>query len=282
MARYSSRLRVFTLAAVIILSAAGLVAQQPDAKDCKDHPLFPTRMPEYRIGSCKVEAFGVYEFFVAKGPKIPVEGKFTYICYNHTGQRSNEPSGLAVVRNYENAIKKAGGAILQSDPQRWVNGKIVQDGREIWVQAEKGNGAIWLRIVEKQAMEQFIEADAAAFSNDIRTTGHAAVYGIYFDTAKATIKPESAQAIAEVAKLLKGDPGLKVYVVGHTDNEGTVEGNISLSQARGEAVLQALVREHGIVASRLRSWGCGQFAPVASNDSEEGRAKNRRVELVKQ
>ncbi len=282
MTRYVCKLRMFFLVMTIVFSAVSLPAQQTDAKGCQDHPLFPTRMPEYRLGSCKVEAFGVYEFFVLKGPKIPVEGKFTYICYNYTGQRVNEPSGLAVVRNYENAIRKVGGTILQSDPQRWVNGKIVKDGREIWVQAEKGNGAIWLRIVEKEAMEQFIEADAAALGNDIRANGHAAVYGIYFDTAKSTIKPESAKAIAEIAKLLKGDPGLKVFVVGHTDNEGTVEGNITLSQARGEAVLQALVREHGIAAARLRSWGCGQFAPLASNDSPEGKAKNRRVELVKQ
>ncbi len=99
--------------------------------------------------------------------------------------------------------KKVGGTILQSDPQRWVNGKIVKDGQEVWVQAEKGNGVIWLRIVEKKEMEQFIEADAAAFGNDIRATGHAAVYGINFDTGKSTIKPESAQAIGEIAKLLK-------------------------------------------------------------------------------
>jgi outer membrane protein OmpA-like peptidoglycan-associated protein len=273
---------LFALILALVFSAATLPAQQADAKDCKDHPLFTTRMPEYRIGACKVEAFGVYEFFVTKGPKIPVEGKFTFITYNFTGQRANEPSGLAVIRNYENAIRKAGGTILQSDPQRWLNGKIVKDGREVWVQAEKGNGTVWLRIVEKEAMEQFIVADAAAMGKDIHTSGHVAVYGIYFDTGKATIKAESAAAIAEIAKLLKTTPALKLFVVGHTDNEGTVEGNITLSQARGEAVLQALVREHGIGAARLRSFGCGQFAPVAANDGPEGRARNRRVELVKQ
>jgi outer membrane protein OmpA-like peptidoglycan-associated protein len=239
-------------------------------------------MPEYRIGNCKVEDFGVYEFYATKGPKTPVEGKFTFITYNFTGQRTNEPSGLAIVRNYENAIKKAGGTILQSDPQRWVNGKIVKDGQEVWVQIEKGNGAIWLRIVEKKAMEQYIVADAAAFGNDIRATGHVAVYGINFDTGKSTIKPESAQAIGEIAKLLTADPSLKVFVVGHTDNVGGVDSNIKLSQDRAEAVLQALVRDHGIAAARLRASGCGPFAPVASNDTEEGRAKNRRVELVKQ
>ncbi len=273
---------IIMMSMAFIFLATGLSAQQPDYKGCQDHQLFPTRMPDYRIENCKVEAFGFYEFFAVKGPKTRVEGKFTFLTYAYTGPRANEPSGLAVVRNYENAIRKVGGTIVQIVPDRWVNGKIVKDGQEVWVQAEKGNGKIWLRIVEKKAMEQHIEADAAAFGNDIRTTGHAAVYGIYFDTGKSTIKPESGQAIGEVAKLLKADAGLKVYVVGHTDNVGGVDSNSKLSQSRAEAVLQALVRDHGIAATRLKANGCGQFAPVASNDTEEGRAKNRRVELVKQ
>jgi OOP family OmpA-OmpF porin len=109
-----------------------------------------------------------------------------------------------------------------------------------------------------------------------------AVYGINFDTGKSAIKPESAQAIGEIAKLLTADPSLKLFVVGHTDNVGGVDSNIKLSQDRAEAVLQTLVRDHAIAPARLRASGCGPFAPVASNDTEEGRAKNRRVELVKQ
>ena len=270
------------MSALLFLLATGVAAQQPDSKDCKDHPLFPTRMPEYRLEACKVEDFGVYEFWSVKGPKTPVEGKFTFLTYSFTGERANEPSGLAVVRNYENAIRKVGGTILQSVPNWWVNGKIIKDGQELWAQIEKGNGKIWLRIVEKKAMEQYIVADAAALGNDIRAMGHAAVYGINFDTGKSIIKPESAQAIGEIAKLLTADPSLKVFVVGHTDTVGGVDSNIKLSQDRAEAVLQALVRDHGIAPARLRASGCGPFAPVASNDTEEGRAKNRRVELVKQ
>ena len=270
------------MSAAFLLMAAVASAGQADMAGCTDHPLFPTRMADYRIADCKVEDYGIYEFFAVKGPKTPVEGRLTFITYAFTGQRANEPSALAVVRNYENAIKKVGGTILQSVPTWWVNAKIVKDGQEVWVQAEKGNGKIWLRIVEKKAMEQEIVADAAAFGNDIRATGHAAVYGIYFDTGKSSIKPESAQAVGEVAELLAADPGLKVYVVGHTDNVGGVDGNVKLSQDRADAVLQALIRDHGIDAARLRAYGCGQFAPVASNDTEEGRTKNRRVELVKQ
>ena len=275
---------IILMSAVFLWPAMGAFAQQSDSAGCKDHPLFPTRMPEYRLSACKVEDFGVYEFWTTKGPKtkIPIEGRFTFITYAFTGQRAAEPSALAIVRNYENAIKKVGGTILGSVPNWWVNGKIVKDGQETWAQIERGNGTIWLRIVEKKAMEQYIVADATALGNDIRSTGHAAVYGILFDTGKSSIKPESAQAIGEIAKMLKADASLKIHVVGHTDNAGDVGANIKLSQERGEAVLQALVRDHAIAAARLSAYGCGQFAPVASNDTEEGRAKNRRVELVKQ
>lgn len=258
------------------------VFAQADAANCKDHSLFPSRMPDYRIEACKIEDFGRYEFYAVKGPKTPAEGRFTFITYAYTGAKGAEPSGLAVVRNYENAITSVDGEVLQSDPNRWINGKITKDGLEVWAQVEKGNGKIWLRIIEKKAMEQHITADAAALGNDIRSTGHVAVYGINFDTAKSTIKPESAQAIAEIGKLLMADPGLKVFVVGHTDNVGSVDSNMKLSQDRAEAVLQSLVKDHGIAADRLRAAGCGAFAPVATNDTEEGRAKNRRVELVKQ
>ena len=271
---------IVLISAVLIFLATGLPAQQTDKAGCKDHPLFPTRMPQYRIVECKVESYGVFEFFSVKGPRIPVEGKFTDIIYEYTGSRPTEPSGLAVVRNFENAIRKVGGTILQIDPIRWVNGKIIKDGQEVWVQIDKMNGAYQLRIIEKKKMEQHIEADAAAFSNDLKATGHVAVYGINFDTGKSSIKPESAQTIGQIAKLLKADPGLKLGVVGHTDNVGNVDGNIKLSQDRASAVLQELVRNHGIATARLRGYGCGMFAPVASNDAEVGRAKNRRVELV--
>ena len=270
---------VFFLAALMIAAPS---FAQPDWKGCADHPLFPTRMPNYRIGDCKVEEFGFYEFWALKGPKTNVEGKFTFITYSYIGPAGNEPSALAVVRNYENAIKKVGGTVLQSDPTRWVNGKVVQDGREVWAQVEKGNGRIWLRVVEKGEMAQYVVADAAAFGNSLKATGHVAVEGIYFDTNKSVLKPESEQAIGEIAKLLKADPALKVYVVGHTDNVGALDANLALSQARAAAVVASLTGTHAVAAARLKAYGAGPCAPVASNDAEDGRARNRRVELVKQ
>ncbi|MHB0968774.1 MAG: OmpA family protein [Thermoanaerobaculia bacterium] len=267
--------------AAAILSLAAVSAAAQDAPGCKDDPLFPTRMPNYRIEKCETKAFTSYEFFTVKPPKKKIEGDLTFITYA-VDKRENDRSGVEVVRNYENALKKIGGKIQASDPQRWVNGSVVQGGREIWAQAEKGNGKIWLRVVRVQAMNQVIVADAAALANDLNTTGHAAVQGIYFDTGKATLKPESAQAVGEVAKLLKASTAMKVFVVGHTDTVGSVDSNLKLSQERAEAVVQALVRDHGIAAARLKSFGNGPFAPVATNATEDGKVQNRRVELVKQ
>ncbi len=275
--------------AVLLFAALGIVSPaiastalaQTDQAGCKDHPLFPTRMPGYSIAACKVEEFGVYEFFTKKPPKIPVEGRFTFITYV-VNDRKAEPSGIAVVRNYENAIRSIGGTILGSVPNWWVNAKIQKDGREVWAQAEKGNGKIWLRIVEKKGMEQFVVADAAALGNGLKASGHVAVYGINFDTNKSEVKPDSKPALDEIARLLKQDPTLKLKVVGHTDMTGLFDANMRLSQARAEAVVQALVAQYGVATARLKGFGVGPLAPVASNDVEEGRAKNRRVELVKE
>jgi outer membrane protein OmpA-like peptidoglycan-associated protein len=179
-------------------------------------------------------------------------------------------------------VKKLGGTVLYSEKAIQTM-KLTKDGKEFWIHLwAEFTGKYGFTIVQKQSMVQDIVANADVFSDELRNTGHTAVYGIYFDTGKSDLKPESQAAIGEIAKLLKKDVNLKVYVVGHTDNVGGLESNMKLSQARAEAVVQDLTRNQGISASRLKSFGNGPYAPVASNDSEEGRAKNRRVELVKQ
>lgn len=270
------------LLSLICLSVPAAAAPKPDRAGCADHPLFPNRMPNRWIISCDVKEFDMAEFVCDKRPCPTVEGKVTIIRYG-VDEPKNDRSALEVLRNYENALKKIGGTVRFENLRNGVaNGSVPVDGKEVWFQVEKRGLDIWLKIAEKQAMEQTIVADAASFANDLKSTGHVAVYGILFDTGKADIEPESGQAIGEIAKLLKGDGGLKLFVVGHTDTVGAVAANLKLSEARAEAVLQALVGTHDIPAGRLRAFGAGPFAPVASNDSEEGRAKNRRVELVKQ
>lgn len=271
---------VLLLAASLSLSvlAADKVVEKPG---CKDHPLFTTRMPGYVLVDCEEKEFDGYDFFAVRGPKHHEEGKFTFLRYR-IGTDQKEQSGLAVVRNYEAAMKKIGATIVEIEPNRFVVGKVTVSGKEVWAQAEKGNGLIWLRIIEKQDMVQHVVADAAALGQGLAATGHITVEGIFFDTGKSDVKPESAPALEQVAKLLAGDASLKLWVVGHTDSVGKVEDNMKLSQARAEAVVKELTTKHGVAAARLKGYGVGPLAPVASNGTDEGRALNRRVEIVKQ
>ena len=112
--------------------------------------------------------------------------------------------------------------------------------------------------------------------------GKVAIYGVLFDTDKSEIKPESAPQLEEMGRYLQQNPAVAVYVVGHTDNQGKLDYNLSLSQRRADAVVNALVTTHKIARNRLVGKGVAGLAPVASNQAEEGRAKNRRVELVLQ
>jgi outer membrane protein OmpA-like peptidoglycan-associated protein len=142
---------------------------------------------------------------------------------------------------------------------------------------------ILLDVIDAVPIETgMVSVDAAAMAKDISATGHVALYGIYFDTDKTDIKPESQPALEEITKLLKQDPSLKLFIVGHTDNVGAHDYNLNLSERRAAAVVKELTTKHGIAAARLTPAGVGMLAPVAANDSEQGRAKNRRVELVKQ
>lgn len=271
---------VHILSAILIVSLLGN-AQQKDNPDCKDYPLF-TRMPNYWIHSCTQKEFFAHDFHIAQGKTENVEGQYWRINYYPQATLKTKPSDLQILRNFENAVAKLGGTTLFKEKGKETF-RLNNAGKELWVEASaEFTGKYGLIIVEKHAMTQDIVANAEALTNDLNATGHSAVYGIFFDTGKSDLKPESGQALQEIAKLLKGNPVLKVYVVGHTDNVGGLEGNMKLSKDRANAVVDALVRTHGVVASRLSAFGNGPYAPVASNDTEEGRAKNRRVELVKQ
>jgi OmpA-OmpF porin, OOP family len=264
----------------ILAFALPITAQQKDDRNCADHPLL-TRMPDYWIRSCVQKQFDAYAFDLGQGKKAQVEGEFWQINYFPQATLKSKPSELQILLNFENAVKKLGGTVLFKDKNKETM-RVTKEGKEVWITVQTSfTGSYTLLIVEKKAMAQDIVANAEAFSNDLKALGHSAVYGIYFDTGKSDLKPESEQAMKEIVKLLKSEAGLKLYVVGHTDNVGALESNMKLSQDRGEAVVQALIR-NGIEAPRLKGFGAGPYAPVTSNDTEEGRAKNRRVELVKQ
>ncbi|MCL0075116.1 OmpA family protein [Thermodesulfovibrionales bacterium] len=146
------------------------------------------------------------------------------------------------------------------------------DVREDWP-------AINLVVVEIRPMEVGL-VTAGTMLGDIAKVGHVAIYGIHFDFGKADVKPESDPVLKEIARLLQQNPNLKLHVVGHTDNVGDLTYNMKLSQGRADAVVKELVSKHGVDANRLKAHGVGPLSPMASNKTEEGRAKNRRVELV--
>ena len=147
------------------------------------------------------------------------------------------------------------------------------------------NGGVYLELVESRKMETGkVSADLSAetMAKSIASEGKVAIYGVYFDTGKFEVKPQSTPALDEMAKLLKSQPQLKVYIVGHTDSQGSLASNTELSQRRAEMVAKALEANYKIDAKRLLPKGVASLVPVASNDGEPGREKNRRVELVKQ
>jgi len=284
---------------------------QKDIAGSKDHPLI-ARYPGSFIVEYDQKTFDEYELPVGKSVETKdgwkmttqhIEGKITLLHYQYPEGRSH----LEVYRNYQSALQKAGFEEVFKCVDRdgcgdgnlkklgywggWNNHylltKLSRSEGDVYAAvnwAEGGdNRDFFLGVFEIKPMEGgLITVDAAALGNDITRTGHSAVYGIYFDTGKADVKPESDAALKEIAKLLQQNAALKLHVVGHTDNVGQLGSNMDLSHRRADAVVQVLTTKYSIAAPRLDAQGVGPLAPVASNDNEGGRAKNRRVELVKQ
>lgn len=273
---------VVILGLFVVLAGFGLSsAADQDVKGSKD-PSLLSRMPNFHISGYKRTEFDSHKFINEDKKQVIIEGQKYYIEYR-LDKGAAEPGELKIRRNIQNALKNIGGKVLFDDNFNRTSTIVLQkEGKETWVEVRSYNNMYRLSIVEKGIMKQDVVANAEAMGKDINTTGHVSIYGIYFDTGKSVIKPESDAAISEIAKLLKSDGALKVYIVGHTDNVGSFESNMKLSKDRADAVANALSVKYGIAAARMKAHGVSSLAPVTSNDTEEGKAKNRRVELVKQ
>lgn len=257
---------------------------QADLAGSKDYPGI-SRMPGYYIADYHETPFDSYSFSVMEGGMVKeqaVEGRRYDFRYNLM-DNVPMPSALQIVRNFQNAARSAGGQVLL-DTKEVTTVRLAKDGKEVWLAVQTSNEPsgmfITLVIVEKQAMQQDVTIDAQAMAQGLREAGRVAIYGIYFDTGKAALKAGSGSALVEIAKMLMETPGLKVYVVGHTDMVADLPTNLKLSLGRAQAVANALTSQYGIAAGRLTGYGVRPYAPVASNKTEEGRAKNWRVELV--
>jgi OOP family OmpA-OmpF porin len=301
----------YLLLALLFLAPTGAGAQTRDVAGAKDFPGIG------RFGGSVITGYQVKDFDAARIQAAPfrndkpadarrLEGRITSIAY-----RTNPgPSILEVSRNFETQLTKAGfETLLACDtdacggipfteaidalpiPQMWVDGfnyhyfagRKADGGRETYasVVVSENNREIYAQLIvaELGAIENKM-VDAAAMAKGLGDTGHIALYGIYFDTDKAVIKPESRPTLEQIAKLLAGQPQLNVFIVGHTDSQGTFDYNLDLSRRRAEAIATELVKNYRIAQPRLRTAGVGLLAPIGSNASEAGRALNRRVELV--
>ncbi|EJN04609.1 OmpA family protein [Phyllobacterium sp. YR531] len=172
--------------------------------------------------------------------------------------------------------------IPASDGDTYVTVQTYTMLDDLYCKALNGRTIAIVHVVEPKSRDKkMVVVGATEMASSISTQGSISLYGIYFDTDKSDLKPESEPTLKEIAGLLALDEKLAVLIVGHTDNEGKFAYNLDLSSKRAAAVKKALVTTYKIKAERLATSGAGMMAPVASNDDEEGRAKNRRVALVK-
>jgi OOP family OmpA-OmpF porin len=258
-------------------------AQDTDADGSKDHPMF-SRMPGYYIEDYDAQDFSSFE--LDTDPARTVEGRYWKISYwLKEGARKVGPVQLS--RNYVDLMTRRGGKKLYDDVDSSGGTTVAQmpaaGGGNIYLQIKVSNsGEVYdLYVIEEAAMEQKVEFTASELARALNDKGSVALHNILFDTGKATLKPESAAALAPVGELLKSDAALALEIQGHTDNVGQPAANLKLSQDRAAAVKAYLVRTFGIPAARLTASGLGDTKPVAPNSAETGRAQNRRVELVK-
>ena len=258
-----------------------IAAAQEDAAGCQDSKLL-TRLSGCHISSCDKSDFDAAELMIDLAASVHtkhVEGKVENIRSDCQGK-----SALQVRRNAEQALR---GAAFDIDftgydvPTHYVT---AHKGA-LWVAVEaselSGDSQYRFTSVATGELVQEMTTDADAWAKEIAKSGHVAVYGIEFDIDKATLKPAAEKVLGQVLALLKAQPDWKMRIEGHTDSTGSSARNKTLSQQRAAAVV-AWLTKNGIAAARLAALGLGDTKPVADNKTEDGRAKNRRVELVKQ
>jgi OmpA-OmpF porin, OOP family len=271
------KFNLFSTVLILLISPLSAFAQE-EPEGSKDHPVFP-RMPNYYIYEYDEKEFDVFEM-----PNDSKDSEKTERIEGHKisirymlKEGAKSAGKLQISRNYSNAIQKSGGSIVATGENESTTLKLNQNGKEIWSYIEPSDGEYNITIVERQAMKQDITA--GQLIEALEKEGHVALY-INFDTGKDVIKPESASIMEQVTKMLKDNPTLNIIIEGHTDSTGDAEGNQRLSEMRATAVKNAVVKS-GIETSRLNAIGYGRTKPIADNNTEDGRAKNRRVEIVK-
>lgn len=273
-------MRVLICFFMLTLLFSKLTLAQEDAQGCKDSRLF-NRMPNMVIGECS-SSFDEMDIPMGEEKSEKKEGTKTSIQYNYNLEEATAPSFFEIVKNFENAVIKSGGKRVYYSKQAGVATLFTQSaGKNVWVVLNDFGGTkrgnFELNILEIEGMKQNIVASEMLES--LNKNGSVALY-INFETGKSTIKPESKNIIDQIGQMLAENPVLKISIEGHTDNVGTAQSNQTLSESRAKEVMNAIIAK-GIDKSKLVSKGWGQTKPITDNNTEEGKAKNRRVEIVK-
>lgn len=277
-----------TILILLLFSFFFLQAQNEDAPGSKDYELLG-RMPNYNIRKYWDYEFDAHLFYTSNELKQSIEGRKIVIRYEHqdaNNRNVKKPSYLQILRNYSNAIYKAGGKILHEHKNADFGNYFFKtpEGKEVWVEVKSAPNLgrrYLLTVIEREPMKQDIVIKADLIKEKIDLEGKIAIYGIYFDVGLSQIKPESEESLEQIAQFLKENPEINCWVVGHTDSDGSFEINSALSLTRAQAVAAYLQNNHSISPDRLFAEGVGPLAPISSNDTEEGKKLNRRVELVK-
>jgi OOP family OmpA-OmpF porin len=273
--------RLWFVAAALALCVAPATAQDKDADGSKDHPMF-SRMPGYYIEDYDAQDFSSFE--LETDPPRKVEGRYWKISY-WLKEGAKKAGPVQIARNYTDLMTRRNGKKLFDDVDASGGKAIAQmpiDGKNIYLQVDISNsGEVYdLYVVEEAAMEQKVEFSATELARALNDKGSVALHDILFDTGRATLKPESAAALAPVGELLKNDAALALEIQGHTDNVGQAAYNLKLSQQRADSVRAYLVA-HGIEPARLISKGFGMNQPLVPNNTEGNRALNRRVQFIR-
>jgi len=277
-------MRLILIVFVLVASSANIFAQA-DIENSKDYPIL-NRLDNFSITKYEESEFDKHSFYYESKTHIH-EGRKFLIEYKHNNYADKEyefPTRLQILRNYSNAIKKAGGRVLfeRYNSEHGFYSFETLGKKTVWIQVKVLSGKYYkLIIIEEEKMRQDLEINVDLIKNKLEVEGKISIHSIYFDTGKSIIKVESDPAIKQIAEFLKMNPSINCWVVGHTDSEGSFEINSKLSLDRAKAVKQELESKYGIPQHRLFAEGVGPLAPLGSNNTEEGRSLNRRVELVK-
>lgn len=260
------------------------------AQDEREHGVIkPIKGSELESGSVsKVQDYGTHEFKVRDGSRVNTVEKsgrhyrLRYFFFLNDGKSVDSSiSRDEIQANYKQEVKSRGGEIKYERAGQMVFTLKREDGGYTWADLRTFTGRYELYIVDEAALTDSLTFGAEEMRMALENDGRVAVYGITFDIDKDTLKPGAEEVLVEIVKLLESDEQLTLEIQGHTDNTGGAEHNLDLSDRRAATVKKYLLL-FGVDSSRLTTKGYGMTQPVADNSTEEGRAKNRRVELVKQ